>query len=91
MSEHHVRELGLRYVISDVKEERRRQDEKWGGPEHDDAHERRDFVRFTREHLDDARNALARNDDFAEWRKEMVRVAALAIAAIESHDRRMSK
>ena len=52
-------------VLTEILEERVRQNEKWGGPDHDDQHEPEDT-----------------------WRAQLVRAAALAVAAVESHDRR---
>lgn len=68
-------------VFDDIEKERRAQDKKWGGPTHDDAHLRHDWVRYIKDH---AARAVGEPGVF---RKQMVRVAALAIAAIESEDR----
>lgn len=76
-------------VLADVTAERERQDEKWGGPAHDDAHTPGDFLCFIREHAVRAEQALRgepvrEHDDF---REQMVRVAALAVATLEQWDR----
>ncbi len=74
-------------IVEEIIAERQRQDRKWGGAAHDDEHERSDFVRFVREHLDAARKeAMCGRLD--EWRVEMIQIAALAVAAVEMSDRR---
>lgn len=70
-------------IFRDVQGERARQDAKWGGPQHDDEHDPSEWVDFIVEH---ARGPV-RVGPYT-FRKQMVRVAALAIAAIESHDRK---
>ncbi len=74
-------------VINDVIDERMHQDERWGGPEHDDAHRTLDFVRFVDDFTIKARNAVL-NGDVGQARRRFVQVAALAVAAAESLDRR---
>lgn len=75
-------------VYDDIKAERQRQDEKWGGPEHDDLHHEGDWVEFILEH---ANKALVGPGvhlaSLAGYRRRLVEVAALAVAAIESLDR----
>lgn len=68
-------------AVSDVLKERRRQDIKWGGPEHDDGHSAEDWERFIMKRI-----PLSSTLD-APFRQRMVEVAALAIAAAESLDR----
>lgn len=68
-------------VINEVVAERRRQDEKWGGPEHDDQHLTDDFFS-----LIDAR--ITYNMKISDSRKALIEIAALAVAAVESLDRR---
>jgi hypothetical protein len=68
-------------LLEEVCIERKAQDEKWGGPEHDDEHIQMDWQSYIREHTSKA-------SDLGKFRKQMVRVAALALAAIESHDRK---
>jgi hypothetical protein len=67
-------------VFDDIRAERARQDEKWGGPEHDDEHGPRSWRRFIRSHL-------AKSERRGEYRQRILEVAALAVAAIESYDR----
>lgn len=68
-------------ALSDVLKERHRQDAKWGGPEHDDEHTPDEWERFIMKRIP----LESANDP--TFRQRMVEVAALAVAAIESHDR----
>jgi hypothetical protein len=70
-------------VLDNIRAERHRQDAKWGGPEHDDEHDPLHWCGFVGEHL-----ARARKERGVIYRYQMIRVAALAIAAVESFDRR---
>lgn len=74
--------------LEDVFLERKRQDEQWGGPSHDDCHHRNDWITFIRKQLNladgDASGASVPDADF--WER-MVKVAALAMAAAESQRR----
>ena len=71
-------------VIDEVLAERKHQDEKFGGPVHDDGHTGRDWIAFIVEHLGRAGTQVFAGDNF---RKQMIKVAALAIAAVEWYDR----
>lgn len=73
-------------VLSEVAAERARQDEQWGGPEHDDEHVPFEWNGFIGLQLDAADRATVKRDR-AQWRERMIKIAALAVAAIESHDR----
>lgn len=66
-------------IIAEIADERGRQDKKWGGPQRDDGHLETDWIEYISEHAHRAERGI--------FRKQMIRVAALAIAAIESHDR----
>lgn len=76
-------------VLHEILDEREHQDAKWGGPTHDDTHSPADFCRFIREHEVRAEQALGGEPvrEFDDFRRQMLRVAALAVAAIESWDR----
>ena len=71
-------------VYDEIKAEREHQDEKWGGPEHDDKHFRADWGEFILMRAEDL--SFERGD----YRRLLIETAALAVAAIESHDRRNS-
>lgn len=68
-------------VYEEIKQERARQDKEWGGPRHDDTHSEFHWRDFIQEHVQRSRSLGA-------YRRQMIRVAALAVAAIESYDRR---
>jgi hypothetical protein len=72
-------------VLSEIHDERSRQDEKWGGSAHDDWHDKEDWIMFIKHYLSGA--DLPMNN----FREEMVKIAALAVAAIESYDRKNQK
>jgi hypothetical protein len=69
-------------IYQDINAERDAQDAQHGGAEHDDAHSLNDFVAFIARHAGKAVDA-----PLVEQRKQMVRVAALAVAVIEKVDR----
>lgn len=66
-------------VFAEVAAERLRQDEQWGGAKHDDGHESADWWEFI---LHQYQNVNAQTH-----RERLVKVAALAVAGIESFDR----
>ncbi len=69
-------------IFDDVKEERKYQDEKWG-LEFDKKNTVNDWSAYVLTYL---ANATAMPTGSAEYRKLMVKVAALSFAAIELHD-----
>lgn len=74
-------------VLQEVKNERIEQDKKWGGPEHDDKHSTGDFVELILDYTTSVTYmSIAKNDGLK--RKRLIQVAALAVAAIESIDRK---
>ena len=76
-------------ILDEVRNERMVQDEKWGGDRFDDLHSISDWVALLTRHT-----GLAVNDGVTptdRFRKQMIRVAALSIAAVESFDRKQSK
>lgn len=93
-------------VYDEIRVEREAQDAKWGGATHDDRHVPTDWLRFIAEHLAKALGCKAEILDEVHWftvrisgsvdgmpayRRQLIRVAALAVAAIESHDRRAAQ
>lgn len=73
-------------VIAEVVKERRRQDAKWGGPEHDDKHSPCDWHEMICDYNGWARRMIAMNSP-DEARQRLIQVAALAVAAVERIDR----
>lgn len=73
-------------VCSEVLEERARQDEKWGGPKHDDHHEVHSFVQLIEDYAGWAR-VMAQMNSLDKARNRLIQVAALAVAAVERIDR----
>lgn len=79
-----VRTTSMVEVLTEVANERDRQDEKWGGPGHDDTHDSDDWVHFIE--LRCVRALQAKTG--VSYRVRMVQIAALAVAAIQSFDRK---
>lgn len=71
-------------IFEEIDAERRAQDKKWGGAEHDDRHGSYDWIAYVTRHTG---LAVCRPWDPSVFRKQMLRVAALAVAAIEWVDR----
>jgi hypothetical protein len=67
-------------ILDEIDRERDAQDKQWGGETHDDSHEQYDWLRF----IDYQENRMNSND----YRERMIKIAALAIAAVESYDRK---
>jgi hypothetical protein len=70
-------------ILDDIAAERAEQDAKYGGPTHDDGHDPIDWCLYIIEHATKPFKPEAKG-----YRKQLVRVAALAIAAIQAHDRK---
>lgn len=73
-----------------ISAEREHQIERWGDPSHDDQHEPLDWTDIIETYNLKAYHDAADGDD-DEFRRRMVQIAALAVAAIESHDRKLEK
>ena len=80
-----VRETRRRTIFADIAAERALQDEKWGGPEHDQNHTVKDWANFIHEHAHKANSAATRGN-IREARARLVAVAALAVASLETLD-----
>jgi hypothetical protein len=63
-------------VMQDIAVERDTQDRQWGGASHDDTHVMADWHQY-----------INYQSDLMECRDRLVKIAALAIAAIDSIDR----
>ena len=79
-------------IYEEIEIERRHQDEKWGGPKHDDKHGIRDWLSFIVVYLGKG------VDRDADWGRKMsisryalIQEAALCVAAVEAFDRRVRK
>lgn len=81
-------------AYEDIKAERARQDEEWGGPGHDDGHPITSWWSFIDKQMHLAWYDIYRSG-IEGWDREgvgivrdrLVKVAALAVAAIEAIDR----
>ena len=67
-------------VYDEIKTERKVQDEQWGGPKHDDMHSPNDWIVYIVKQLGKASSSV--------FRYQMIKIAALAVAAVEWIDRR---
>lgn len=78
-----------RQLIADVLAERAQQDQQWGGPTHDDTHGPWEWFNFIYDQRDKffSRTVLGKVDIPTEARERLVKIAALAVAGIESIDR----
>jgi len=67
-------------ILDEIMKERERQDVKWGGPDHDDGHHLVDFLGFMNERMERASRGFET--------RVMIENIALAVAALESFDRK---
>jgi hypothetical protein len=78
-------------VLAEVAEERVRQDEKWGGADHDDAHNLYDWCEFVADRVGRIRPGDVTLEGIQHARRRLVQTAALAVAAVESLDRNLAR
>ena len=71
-------------IYDEIEAERISQDQKWGGASHDDTHNSHDWICYITKHLG---KAVTYPWNHLTFRQQMVRIAALAVAAIEWCDR----
>jgi NTP pyrophosphatase (non-canonical NTP hydrolase) len=71
-------------IFDDISKERERQFEKWG----EQNHEPYKWLTVLGEEFGEACKGALENN-FDNYREELVQVAAVAVAAIEAHDRKM--
>lgn len=71
-------------VYEQIKKERIAQDCRFGGPWHDDTHGPIDWLNFIRKHTEQAEVGCP-----TDYRYQLTRIAALAVAAAESYDRQV--
>lgn len=76
-------------LFGEISRERALQDEEWGGAEHDDEHEPLNWARFIRKQCRIMENP-PESGIVGGYESRMIKVAALALAAVESHRRKAS-
>ena len=76
-------------IYDEIRNERARQDAKWGGPKHDDVEPPLAWVDYVTRYASWAgMMALSGGiEGRAKYRHRMMQVAALAVAACEAYDR----
>ena len=79
--------MSNKQILSDIEKERERQDVKWGGVAHDDEHTTAEFVQLIQDYAGRARTMAGMNSP-DKARNRLIQVAALAVAAVESIDRK---
>ncbi len=72
-------------ILEEIAAERQRQNQKWGGASNDDRHSSHSWAYLLVKHL--GQSGIGDDWNPIVFRKQMIRVAALAVAAIEWHDR----
>lgn len=77
----------LESILAEISTERHRQDEKWGGREHDDRHSTDEFVQWIQDYAGWAR-MMASMQSMDKARRRLIQVAALSVAAIQSMSRK---
>jgi hypothetical protein len=88
-------------IYEEIKSERLREDEEWGGAAHDDIHEAEKWCSFLRHQVRLADRACSLATDeitgaeeqilINGYRERLIKIAAVALAATESLDRIMEK
>jgi hypothetical protein len=73
-------------TLTDIDLERDNQNDKWGGPDNDDTHTGFHWVAIFSTHLGKLAHSLW-HGDVKRYRQQLVRIAAIAVAAIEACDR----
>lgn len=72
-------------IYGEIGTERHNQDLQWGGPEHDDEHDPFNWFGFIYHQVDKGERETP--ETAAKIRARLVKIAALAVAGIESIDR----
>ncbi len=81
-------------ILEEIKEERVHQNKKWGGADHDDLHGPYEWVAFITTYIGQSIQDIVNENgnyqlNLRTFRYNMVKVAALAVAAIEAVDRKL--
>ena len=74
-------------ILQEIRRERDRQDAKYGGPDHDDSHYPGDWCLILSKYLGRAAAETIDAEPDAAFRGNMIKNAAVAIAATQSLDR----
>lgn len=74
-------------IVEKIDQERRAQDIKWGGPEHDDTHMIRDWFYYIEAQCTSALQEIRLAKDREDIKDRFIKIAALAIAGYESQER----
>lgn len=72
--------MRLQHIIGDIQDERARQDKQWGGANHDATHTFDEWIAL----IAKAAGKAACETDPHLFRRQMIKVAALAVAALEA-------
>ena len=78
-----IHEHAMMIVLNEVAEERERQDAKWGEQNHDPAI----WLAILAEEFGEIGKEVLEPEPTDNYRRELVQLAAVAVAAIESFDR----
>lgn len=88
-------------ILTEIVGERIRQDKQWGGAQHDDTHPSYEWEDLIKNHArrltvsapapghDQIKHGAYRTVAAKDYRERLIRIAALAVAAIEAHDRHL--
>lgn len=85
---HEAADVHLVSVLGEVADERYRQDQRWGGPEHDDGHSVWEWKELLRAHVD--RLTPGPRITRSDYRERLIEVAALCVAAAQAWDRKQA-
>ncbi len=77
-------------ILQQIVRERKRQDEKLGGPVHDDQFSTQQFCHWIKNYAGwaDQMSDMGGTEGRTKARRRLIQVAALAVAAVESLDRK---
>ncbi|MGI9450046.1 MAG: hypothetical protein ACR2QH_05325 [Geminicoccaceae bacterium] len=78
-------------IFDEIRRERERQDDRYGGPDHDDNHYPGDWCLILTKYLGRAAAETIDAADDTTFREAMIKIAAVAVAATESFDRTQGK
>jgi hypothetical protein len=85
------KDINRQLVYHAIERERLYQDSKWGGSEHDDTKDVRDWVAYVVNYLARTVNQDASwGNDIRVSRRYFIKVAALCVAAVEAIDRKLT-